>query len=336
MTSIERMDINNVPWDELDRFEDRTVFQILPWLNFVAITQRAKPVVAAIRENGCTIGYFTGLIIRRFGLRIFGSPFKGWTTAYMGFNLRPGSSHRKALTSALSFVFQDLKCHHFEMLDRHIHEEDYRDLTFTVKYLNGYEIDLTKSEDELFAGMKSSCRRCIRKANKCGVVIEEASDIDFANDYYEQLKDVFVKQSLVPTYGIGRVQELIKHLQPTGHLLLLRAKNPEGLCIATGIFPAFNDTMYFWGGASWQKHQMLRPNEALMWYAIRYWKAHGMKKFDMGGGGDYKKKYGGYTIRVPRLIKSKYGFLVFLRNLAERTFEIRQKMLGQVKKRKNS
>jgi len=334
--SVRRIDINQVPSDELDRFKDRTLFQILPWLKFVATTQRAEPVVAAIKENGCTIGYFTGLVIHKFGLKILGSPFKGWTTAYMGFNLQPASSRREALKSVLLFAFEDLRCQHFEILDRHIHEEDYKDLSFTVKYYDSYEIDLSKSECELFANMKSSCRRCVRKANKCGVVIEEASDINFANDYYEQLKDVFAKQSLVPTYGIGRVQALIRHLQPTGHLLLLRAKNPEGLCVATAIFPAFNDTMYFWGGASWRKHQMLRPNEALMWYAMRYWKAHGMKKFDMGGGGDYKKKYGGYTIRVPRLIKSKYGFLVFLRNLAERTFKIRQKMLGQVTRRKSN
>lgn len=334
MISVRRIDINQVPWDELDRFKDRTLFQILPWLKFVATTQNAEPVVAAIKENGCTIGYFTGLVTHKFGLKILGSPFKGWTTAYMGFNLQHGSSRREALKSVLLFAFEDLRCQHFEILDRHIHEEDYKDLPFTVKYLNSYEIDLSKSEGELFANMNSSCRRCIRKANKCGVVIEEASDMDFANDYYEQLKDVFRKQSLVPTYGIDRVQELLRHLQPTGHLLLLRAKNPEGLCIATTIFPAFNDTMYFWGGASWRKHQILRPNEAMMWYAIRYWKAQGMKKFDMGGGGDYKKKYGGYTIRVPRLIKSKYRLITSFRNLAEGAFKIHQKILGQITRKK--
>lgn len=334
MISIERMDINQVPWDKLDRFEDRTIFQTLPWLKFVAATQRAEPVVAAIKENGHTIGYFTGLIIRKFGLKIFGSPFEGWTTAYMGFNLPHGSSRREVLKPALSFAFRDLKCHHIEMCDRYICEDDCKNLSFFVKYHSGYEIDLTKSEDELFANVESSCRRCIRKAHKCGVVIEEASDMNFASDYYEQHKDVAAKHLLVPTFGIDRVQALIKYLQPTGHLLLLRAKSPEGLCIATGIFPAFNGTMHFWGGASWRKYQILRPNEALMWYAMRHWKAHGMKKFDMGGGGDYKKKYGGYEIRVRRLIKSRYDFLTVLRNLAHRAFKIRQKMLWQVMRRK--
>ena len=80
--------------------------------------------------------------------------------------------------------------------------------------------------------------------------VEEAQDLAFADDYYAQLKDVFAKQSLVPTYEVERVRELIKNLLPTGMLLLLRARDQEGNCIATGIFPAMNKTMYFRGGAS--------------------------------------------------------------------------------------
>jgi hypothetical protein len=66
-----------------------------------------------------------------------------------------------------------------------------------------------------------------------------------------------------------------------------------------------------------------------MWYAMRYWKARGIKKLDMGGGGDYKKKYGGYEIWVPRLMKAKYDVLTLLRNLAQRAWGIRQRILGR-------
>ncbi len=75
-----------------------------------------------------------------------------------------------------------------------------------MEYYASYRTDLTKSEDELFNGMDSACRRCVRKAEKSGVVIEEAHDPAFANEYYEQLKDVFSKQGLVPTYDLERVR----------------------------------------------------------------------------------------------------------------------------------
>ena len=47
--------------------------------------------------------------------------------------------------------------------------------------------------------MDSACRRCIRKAEKSGVTVEEAHDLAFADDNDEQLKDVFAKQGKLPT-----------------------------------------------------------------------------------------------------------------------------------------
>lgn len=320
MISMERIDLESVPWKEIDRFSDRTIFQTLPWLRFIAKTQGAEPILATVKEDNHVVGYFTGLVMSKFGLKILGSPFKGWTTAYMGFNLLPGYPRRNVLETVPSFAFRDLGCHYLEIVDRHVRRDDCSNLSYTVQWTQNIEIDLTPSEDRLFANMKSACRRCIRKAAKGGVVIEEASDMGFADDYYAQLGDVFAKQSLVPTYDIERVRELLRYLLPTGQLLLLRARNDEGLCIATGIFPAFNDTAYFFGGASWREHQILRPNEALLWEAMKYWKARGISRFDLGGKASYKKKYGGYQFEVPRLMRARYGLLLSLRNLAERYY----------------
>ena len=81
-----------------------------------------------------------------------------------------------------------------------------------MEYYASYRTDLTKSEEKLFNGMDSACRRCVRKAEKSGVAIEEAHDPAFANEYYEQLKDVFSKQGLVPTYDLERLRLLVKHM----------------------------------------------------------------------------------------------------------------------------
>jgi CelD/BcsL family acetyltransferase involved in cellulose biosynthesis len=330
MISFKRLEFDQVPWEKLDQFKDRTVFQTRPWLQFVMETQEAEPIVAEVIENRSYLGYFTGLIVKKLGIRILGSPFKGWTTAYMGFNLIPSIPRSKVLAPLAAFVFNDLKCHFLEIMDRNTTESDQQGLAFDMTYFSNFEIDLTKSENELLGNMKSSsCRYCIRKAIKSGVTYEEAVDLDFARDYYTQLKDVFAKQSLTPTYYLDRVQTLLKYLLPTGNLLLVRAREPHGRCIATGIFPAYNDTAYFWGGASFRDYQKLSPNEGLIWYAMQYWKGRGIKKFDFGGGGDYKRKYGGYEISVPVLIKAKYDFLIPLRNAAKRAWGLRQRIKGK-------
>ncbi len=327
---FQRITLTMSDWGErFETFEDRTIFQTPEWLLFVAKTQRAEPVLAVLEEGGHTLGYFTGLVVKKFGLKVLGSPLPGWTSSYMGFNLLPGVSRPLAVKALLRFAFEELDCVHLEMMDRNLTVGEINELGLAHRIFSGFEIDLTQSEDRLFANMSSPCRRCIRKAQKSGVMIEEAHDIEFADEYYTQLQDVFAKQGLVPTYGIERVRQLIRHLHPTGQLLLLRARDRNGRCIATGIFPHMNGVMYFWGGASWRQHQLLRPNEAIQWSAMRIGKKNGVRTYDMGGGGKYKRKFGGGEIAVPWIRKSKYPWIRYLRDMAQHTHKFRQQCSGQ-------
>jgi hypothetical protein len=191
-----------------------------------------------------------------------------------------------------------------------------------------FEVDLARPEDEVFAGMSSACRRAIRKAEKSGLTIEEASDPLFADEFYTQLRQVFLRQGLVPTYGVDRVRALIRHLLPTGSLLLLRARDPEGRCIATGIYPAFGSMMFFWGGASLREHQHFRPNEALHWYSMRYWKARGATRYDLGGYVDYKEKYGGSVVSIPGFHRSRSKWVAIGRNAAPVGMRAKQTIIG--------
>ncbi|PYX04953.1 MAG: hypothetical protein DMG85_16420 [Acidobacteria bacterium] len=150
-----------------------------------------------------------------------------------------------ALAAIEKLAWDELKCLHMEVSDPYFKVEDGETLGFITDSYTSYRTDLTRSEEELFNSMDSACRRCVRKAEKSGVTIEEAHDHGFADEYYEQLKDVFAKQGLVPTYDVERVRALIKNLEPTGRLLLVRARDPEGKCIATGIFPGFNKIAEF-------------------------------------------------------------------------------------------
>ncbi|MGA9504387.1 MAG: GNAT family N-acetyltransferase [Terriglobales bacterium] len=323
-----RIDIKSADWKRLDAFTDRTVFQTREWLQFVAESQRAQPVLAELREKNDVLGYFTGLTVSKFGMKVLGSSFPGWTTPYIGFNLNPNVSRALALAALEKFAWDDLKCLHLEVSDPNFSAGDGEAAAFKLEYYASYRTDLSRSEEELFNAMESACRRCIRKAEKSGLKIEEAHDLAFADEYFEQLKDVFAKQSLVPTYSVERVRSLVRHLEPSGNILLLRARDPEGKCIATGIYPGFNQIAEFWGNASFRAYQGLRPNEACHWYAMRYWKQRGVAIFDWGGEGAYKEKYGCQPHRVPWFTKSRYQIVGALRNAARNLFARKQKFLG--------
>ena len=322
-------------WARMDASSDRVVFQTREWLDFLGATQGAEPVVAAVVDDGEDVGWFTGAITRRFGLRILGSPFPGWTTESMGFNLRDGVDRHAAAAALVPFAFRTLGCAHVELKDRRLEPADPGALGYAAEPTLTFEMDIADGEAAILGRMSSACRRALRRGEKVGLTVEQASGTAFADEYHAQLVEVFARQSLVPTYGVERVRALIAHLEPTGHLLLLRARAPDGLPIATGIFPAYNDTAYFWGGASLREHQIHRPNEAIFWAAIRYWRERGISGLDLGGGGEYKRKYGPREVRVPHLRASRFPGLSALRGLARFATEQGNALRGRRRRRQD-
>jgi hypothetical protein len=312
---LERVPLDSVH-PAVEKQRARNVFQTPEWLEFVARTQGAEPVVAQVERDGVPVGAFTGLIVRRFGVRILGSPFQGWMTGPMGFMLDPGEDRAEAVRALTRFAFRSLGCLHVEMMDRHSGFEELGQARARLMEFRTFELDLSRSEEDLFAGMTSACRRATRKASKEGVRIEEAHGVEFADEYYEQLVEVFKRQDRRPPYGVEPVRELIRCVEPSGNLLMLRAVAPDGTRIATAVFPACEEFAYFWGGASLTDHLILRPNEAIFWHAIKHFRERGVARFDLGGGGEYKRKYGGSEKRIPRLRKSRVPGLLPLRDLA--------------------
>lgn len=322
--------LHEVPWNDLEHSPDGNLFQTREWLEFLSVTQNATPVVAQIENGSSGGGFFVGLKLRKFGVPILASPMPGWTTPYMGFSMTNGISRYAALLALRDFAFNKLGCWQVELTDRAVTEEDAQRAGYVTSWEQTYFTDLTPPEPELFRRMHQSVRKNIRKAERCGVAVEEATDAHFAEDYYSQLEDVFARQGLVPTYSLGRVQELIKRLSPTGRLLLLRALEPGGRCIATDICFGRGDVAFIFGNASYRAYQHLRPNQLLHWRAFLYWKARGARVFDWMGGRDYKEKYAGVLSRSVACRASRFSLLEHLRTTARFAHRTRQLIVGSL------
>lgn len=104
MITFERIDIQSMNWNLPASIGEMNVFQSAEWLSFLCKKQNLEAVIAAVKEDGQLQGFFFGLIAEKFGLRILGSPFRGWTTYFMGFNLRAGVSRQKVLAAFPDFV----------------------------------------------------------------------------------------------------------------------------------------------------------------------------------------------------------------------------------------
>src|SRR5262245_44493547 len=88
MVIIERRSFDWKDWDKrLSAIPNAVVFQSAGWLQFLSEALNAEVITAVLRENNEDLGYFCGLKVKKLGMRVLGSPFRGWSTPYMGFAL---------------------------------------------------------------------------------------------------------------------------------------------------------------------------------------------------------------------------------------------------------
>jgi lipid II:glycine glycyltransferase (peptidoglycan interpeptide bridge formation enzyme) len=159
-----------------------------------------------------------------------------------------------------------------------------------------HQIRLTTAEDA-WSNLYKTTRNYVRRAEKNGLTVERDSSNGVIKDHFEQLKAVFGKQKIAPPYGLERPLAMRDCLS-SGQFMTLKAMH-EGRCVATYLLVWDRQTMWGLATASWPDALELRPNELIHWRAIEMACQMGLQRYDLCGGGDYKKKYG--AVEVPRV-----------------------------------
>ena len=239
----------------------------------------------------------------------------------MGFDFYDKSLKSEVVPELVAYIYKTQKCQFFQLTDRDITFEDAEQLKQKYGYIidtaETLELRVDADDKQMYKNMKTDCRNFINQFERRGATIEFATpDDSFAEEYYTQLLDVFAKQNLVPTHGVDLIKKMLKHLSEANNILCLRVRDPEGLSIATSIYPGFNKKFFFMMGASLRPYQQYRPNEYMIYTAMKYWRDRGCEEFDMVGIRPYKKKFGSWEERYPIIIAPKYKILYHLKNFA--------------------
>ena len=77
-----------------------------------------------ISKDGEFIGFFSALVVRKFGLKIVGSQFVGWSTSYMGLDVVDPSQKTEILQKLIPFVMKDASCVYLQICDRDFDKEE--------------------------------------------------------------------------------------------------------------------------------------------------------------------------------------------------------------------
>ena len=333
---LTRIPLNEIDEAEFHSFPDKTVFTTKAWLSFVEEETKARDFILRISDDdGALIGYFSSFIILKFGIRILGSPFAGWGTCFMGLDLFDRSNQFEIIKNITEYAMKTEHVMYIEIIDRNISVAAAEAHGIKAYPVGTLQLDINKDDEGLFKQMKTDCRNFIRQFSRRGAKLEFAEpNEEFAKDYYDELKDVFAKQGMVPTYSLEKVNCLLRNLKDSGELICIRVRNPEGEPIATSLFLGFNKTFFFWGGASLRPQQHYRPNEFMIWTAIQYWRDSGCEVFDMVGIRDYKRKFGSHEEYYARMVFSRYSILIKMRDFAKKIYFALLKVRGKLKRKK--
>lgn len=321
--------INNLSdkeWDNLiDNFKTKSLFHQSSWLNFLKETQKAQIIKFEIHDDDKIIGYFVGMLEKKWLFKIFSSPRPGCNTPHMG-PIVNNDFNQQEFIKAIEDWCKKEKIDLLEIASPFLSPEIMKRNKFSHRQGITYIVDLFEDEKKMWLNLKKkSCRYAIHKAEKNGLIAENTNNPKIVDEYYNQLREVFIKQKLVPTYPKERVATLFKCL--TNSMFSIWVKHQDEI-IATGFFPYNSRIVYFFGGASWLKYQHLCPNELMHWFLMKLAAQKGLKYYDMGGGGSFKSKFGGELKKTYRYYKS-YNYLVRIsRFLYQYKFKILQKIKG--------
>lgn len=146
-----------------------------------------------------------------------------------------------------------------------------------------FQIDLTKSEEELLKSFHPKTRYNIRYAKKKGVVVGEDNSDKAFDRYIELMRETVQRQGFY-AHSEKYHRLMWKNLKKAGIAHLLIAKHDKKI-IATWILFKSKKGLYYPYGASSSDPNAYRlmPSASLMWAAIKFGKAHKLKYFDLWG-----------------------------------------------------
>lgn len=156
-------------------------------------------------------------------------------------------------------------------------------------------VDLTRPEDELWAGLSGSARQNVRKAERNGVVVREGRGLEDVRTFHRMHSRLRKSKYRLLAQPLRFFENLHDLFAPGDRLTVLLAE-VDGVAIAGIFFLEWRDTLYYKFNASLD--QRFCPNDRLAWEGIRLGRRRGLARLDFGvsdidqpGLVRYKRKY---------------------------------------------
>jgi hypothetical protein len=139
-----------------------------------------------------------------------------------------------------------------------------------------YRLGLARGEAALWDGLKSDCRRNIRKAQRVGI---EIVPLDDARLFYQILDETFRRHNSASWHSERFFRSILAGLAPRDLLWAWGARYEDRI-IAAGLFLHDDSEMHFLSGASSVQYGSLPTSYLLHWHAITTAVGAGLRVFN--------------------------------------------------------
>lgn len=140
-------------------------------------------------------------------------------------------------------------------------------------------IDLTRTEEELWAALRSHTRRNIRRAQRCGLTLREGGAADLAHFRELMLANCRRRGSAPTPPQPDFFGHLWNELAPAGYVHLLQVCLGDEVLSAVVAF-TIADTIRVWKVGWSGAHEDKYPNYFRVWEVLRWARRRGMREFD--------------------------------------------------------
>ncbi len=149
---------------------------------------------------------------------------------------------------------------------------------YTTNYSHTLELD--RDDGKIFSSLKSNVKRNIKRAQKERLQVTRSRTWEAVRAFC-RLNCMTRKQHGLPPQPLSFFKNIFNHIISAGKgfvVLAVHQKKP----IAGAVFFHFNRQAIYKYGASDQNYLNLRPNNLIMWEAIKYYCRNGFKTFNFG------------------------------------------------------
>jgi len=188
-------------------------------------------------------------------------------------------------------------------------------------YYYTHTLNLSKDHREIFLSFRDSTKRNIKKATKSGVEIDISASFSSLKAFY-RLNCITRKRHGLPPQPFFFFKNLYRQVISKKKGIVVLASFQKK-AIAGGIFFHFGNKAIYKYGASDPDLQRFRPNNRVMWEAIRYYNKAGLKTLNLGrtaagnngllqfkrgwGGEEKMLRYFRYNLKKNSYVKSAAG-----------------------------